>query len=228
MNFRVICFLACVGSTAILAQDVLTVAPAGVAKVEYEDSQVRVLRFKEPPGTKLAMHSHPPYASVSLTDDVSQYTFPDGKTADQKSKAGEAEFSKAVTHASQNSNETISDAVLVELKTQPAGVVLTGPGDMVKANSEMCKVEVDNDYVRITRVTVPAHGTLAMHRHPSENVVVYLTGGHLKTTTSGGQAQDTNIAPGTVRVNPAGEHSNENLGDQTSEAVLIELKTAAK
>jgi quercetin dioxygenase-like cupin family protein len=227
MTFRITCILACLGSTALLGQDVLKVAPAS-AKVEYEDSQVRVLRFKEPPGTKLAMHSHPPYVSVGLTNDVSQYTFPDGKTAEQKSKVGQAEFANAVTHASQNTGKTTAEAIFVELKTKPAEVVLTGASDMVKTNPKICKVEVDNEFVRITRVTVPAHGMLAMHSHPAANVVVYLTGGHLKTTSSEGQVQDLNIAPGTVKVNPAGRHSNENLGDKISEAVVIELKTAAK
>lgn len=227
MTFRITCVLACLGSTALLGQDVLKVAPAS-AKVEYEDSQVRVLRFKEPPGTKLAMHSHPPYVSVSLMDDVSQYTLPDGKTNEQKSKAGQAEFANPITHASQNTGKTTGEAIMVELKTKPAGVGLTGAGDMVKTNPKMCKVEVDNEYVRITRVTVPAHGILAMHSHPSANVVVYLSGGHLKTTSSEGQVQDLNIVPGTVKVNPAGKHSNENLGDKITEAVVIELKTAAK
>lgn len=226
MKLQCLCVLACFGSAALPAQDVLKVGSAGTVKVEYEDSQIRVLRFKEPPGTKQAMHSHTPYAAVSLTDDVSQYTFPDGKTADQKGKAGAAEFSKAVTHASHNTGDTAAEAIMVELKTDPTGVMLTGDGDMVKTNPTMCKVEVDNDYVRMTRVTVPAHGRLAMHSHPSPSIVVYLTGGHLKTTTSDGQAQDMMVAPGTVRANPPGQHSNENLGDQTSEAVLIELKTA--
>lgn len=225
MKFRITCILACLGSMALPGQDVLKVAP-GSAKVEYEDSQVRVLRFKEAPGTKLAMHSHTPYASVSLTNGGARYTSPDGKTSEQKSKAGQAQFSEAVTHASRNTGKTTNEAIMVELKTKPAGVVLTGDGDMVKANPEMCKVEVDNEYVRITRVTVPAHGTLAMHSHPSANVVVYLTGGHLKTVSSDGKAQDNVFAPGSVRANPPGKHSNENLGDKTSEAVLIELKTA--
>jgi quercetin dioxygenase-like cupin family protein len=226
MTFRITCILACLGST-LLGQDVVKVAPAS-AKVEYEDSQIRVLRFKEPPGTKLPMHSHPAYVAVGLTNDIAQYTFPDGRTAEQKSKVGQAEFANAVSHASVNTGKTASEAIFVELKTKPAGVVLTGAGDMVKTNPTMCKVEVDNEYVRITRVTVPAHGMLAMHSHPAASMVVYLTGGHLKTTSSDGQVQDLNIAPGTVKVNPAGKHSNENLGDKTSEAVLVELKTAAK
>jgi hypothetical protein len=50
-----------------------------------------------------------------------------------------------------------------ELKTKPADTVLTGAGDMVKLNPHACKVEVDNEYVRITRVNVPRHGKPAMH-----------------------------------------------------------------
>src|ERR1051325_92354 len=101
MLIRSTWILACLGSTALLGQDVLKVAPAS-AKVEYVDSQIRVLRFKEPPGTKLPMHSHPAYVAVGLTDDVARYTFPDGKTAEQKSKPGQAEFANPVTHASEN------------------------------------------------------------------------------------------------------------------------------
>ena len=226
MRFRITCVLSLLGS-ALLGQDVLKVAP-GSAKVEYEDSQIRVLRFRESPGTKLPMHSHPPYVAVGLTNDVARYTFPDGKTAEQKSKTGQAEFAKAVTHASENTGKIASEAIFVELKTKPSGVVLTGASDMVATNPKMCKVEVDNEYVRITRVSVPAHGKLAMHSHPSANVVVYLNGGHLKATSSDGQVQDLNIAPGTVKANPPGKHSNENLGDKMAEAVLVEMKTAAQ
>ncbi len=228
MQFRLACAFACIGSAALLGQDVVKVAPAGAVKVEYEDAQIRVLRFKEAPGSKLPMHSHGPYVAVSLTNDTSHYTFPDGKSADQATKVGEAEFSKPVTHASTNTGKVAGEAIMVELKTKPAGTVLTGAGDMVKTNPGSCKVELDNEYVRITRVNLPAHGKLTMHTHPAASVVVYLTGGKTRTTTSDGKTQETTIPPGTVKANQPGQHSNENLGDKPTEAVLIELKTAAK
>jgi quercetin dioxygenase-like cupin family protein len=171
------------------------------------------------------MNSHPVYVSVGLTEDVFHYTFPDGKSADDKSKAGAAEFSKAVSHTGQNTGKTASEAIMVELKTKPAGAAA---GDMAKMNPTMCKVEVENEYVRVTRVKVPAHGVLKMHSHPGGNVVVYLSGGQLKSTSADGKVEQATIAPGTVRANPAGKHSNENVGDKPSEAVLIELKTASK
>lgn len=225
MPARIVCMFACLGGAALLGQDVLKVAPAGVVKVEYEDAQVRVLRFKEPPGSKLEMHSHPAYVSVGLTDDAFHYVFPDGKSKDEKSKAGEVAFSKAVTHSGQSTGTTASEAIMVELKTKPAAVAA---GDMAQANPTMCKVEVENAYVRVTRVKVPPHGVLKMHSHPGGNVVVYLSGGHLKSTSADGKVDESTIAPGTVRANPAGKHSNENVGNKPSEAVLIELKTASK
>jgi quercetin dioxygenase-like cupin family protein len=87
-------------------------------------------------------------------------------------------------------------------------------------------VEKDNEYVRITRVKLPPHAKLAMHSHPSTNVVVYVSGGHSKATTADGKSEESTIAPGTVKVNRPVEHSNENLGDKPTEAVVIELKTA--
>ena len=227
MNSRSVCVLVFLGSFALLGQDVVKIAPAGMVKVEYEDAQVRVLRFTEAAGAKLPMHSHPAYATVSLTNDVSRYTSPDGKTSEQKAKAGETMFSQPVTHASENIGDTANEAVMVELKTKPADTALTGAGDMVKLNPDACKVEVDNEYVRVTRVNVPPHGKLAMHSHPSTNVVVYVSGGQMKATRTDGKPEESTIAPGTVKVNKAVEHSNENLNDKPTEAVVIELKTAA-
>jgi quercetin dioxygenase-like cupin family protein len=123
--------------------------------------------------------------------------------------------------------DTAMESVMVELKTKPADTVLTGAGDMVKLNPDACKVEKDNEYVRITRVKLPPHGKLAMHSHPT-NVVVYVSGGHSKATTADGKSQESTIAPGTVKVSRPIEHSNENLDDKPTEAVVVELKIAAK
>ena len=226
MQSRALSVLVFLGGFALLGQDVVKVAPAGMVKVEYDGPQVRVLRFTEAPGAKLPMHSHPAYVAVGLKSDVSRYTMPDGKSSEEKTEAGQAMFSEPVTHASENIGDTATEAIMVELKTKPAGTVLTGSGDMVKLNPDACKVEVDNEYVRITRVNVPPHGMLAMHSHPSTTVAVYLSGGHIKTTAADGKSEETTVAPGTVKVNRPVKHSNENLDEKPTEAVVIELKTA--
>jgi hypothetical protein len=43
MQSRSVCVLACLSCAALLGQDVVKVAPAGMVKVEYEDAQVRCL-----------------------------------------------------------------------------------------------------------------------------------------------------------------------------------------
>jgi quercetin dioxygenase-like cupin family protein len=157
---------------------------------------------------------------------VSRYTFADGKSSEEKSKVGEAVFSQPVTHASDNIGGIAASAVMVELKTRPTATDLTEPGDMVKLNPNACKVEVDNEYVRVTRVKLPPHGKLVMHKHPSTYVVVYLSGGRVKATTSDGKSEETAITLGAVKLNPPVEHSNENLSAKPTEVVVIELKTA--
>ena len=225
MQKRLVCLFACLSSFVLLGQDVVKVAPAGAVKVEYEDAQIRVLRFTEPAGSKLPMHSHPAYVAIGLTADSARYTFPDGKTKTETSKAGAADFAKPVTHSSEDTGNTPSESVMIELKTKPAGVAL---GDMVKMNPTMCKVELDNAYVRITRVKVPAHGMLKMHTHTSPTAVVYISGGRLKTVSDDGKVSDQDLVPGAAAVRAASKHSNENLSDKPSEAVVVELKTAAR
>src|SRR3984893_19299304 len=82
------------------AQDVVKLAP-DQAKVVFENDRVRVLHFTEPGHSKLPMHSHPAYVTVGFTNDHSKYSFPDGKTSDERSKAGDVTYSKALTHASE-------------------------------------------------------------------------------------------------------------------------------
>jgi beta-alanine degradation protein BauB len=223
LSMAMVCLLAGVVS----AQDVVKVAPPGVVKVEAENDQVRVLRFTEPGGTKLPMHSHPAYVAVDLSGGESHYTFPDGKTSHQKSKPGETAFSKGITHAADNVSKTTANEIMVELKTKPAGINAPADSDMVKVSEGHAKTEIDNEYARVIRVKVGPKGKLAMHSH-QDNIVVYVTGGKMKVTGPDGKSQENTIEPGSIRVSGPTKHSNENLGDKPFEAIVIELKTATK
>src|SRR5436190_23331043 len=57
---------------------------------------------------RVPMHSHAAYASVGLTNDASHYTFPDGKSSDEKGRAGEGTFSKANHPRFANTGNTIA------------------------------------------------------------------------------------------------------------------------
>src|SRR5216683_2184928 len=98
-------------AVAAFAQDVVQLAPDQV-KVIFENERVRVLHFHEPGHSTLPMHSHPPYVTVGLTTDHSKYTFPDGKTSDQRTNADDVTYSKGVTHAYENLSDAASESVM--------------------------------------------------------------------------------------------------------------------
>ena len=96
----------------------------------FENDRVRVLHFTELGHSKLPMHSHSAYVTVGFTTDHSKYTFPDGKTSDDRTKAGGATYSKGLTHAYENLSGTASESVMVELKKPGA----SGAKTMSKAH----------------------------------------------------------------------------------------------
>jgi quercetin dioxygenase-like cupin family protein len=86
-------------------------------KVEYENAQVRILRFHYGAHEKSVMHSHPDSVVVFLSDGSVKFTFPDGKTQDASGKAGIASFTPAQVHLPENVGDKPIEGILVELKT---------------------------------------------------------------------------------------------------------------
>ncbi len=86
---RGVLFLVAVFSVAAFtakAQDPVKVDPKH-NKVEFENAQVRVLRFTVGPHEKSPMHEHPANIVVFLTDAHVKFTYPDGKTEERHGKA---------------------------------------------------------------------------------------------------------------------------------------------
>src|SRR5919112_658136 len=96
-------FLTLLGLSAIAllnatAQDPVTV-DAHVAKVEYEDARVRVLRVNYAPQQLLAMHNHPARAGLCLTPCDMLITAPDGTVSHVKSPAGQWFWTEPTRHS---------------------------------------------------------------------------------------------------------------------------------
>jgi hypothetical protein len=207
---------------ASFAQDVVHLAPDQV-KVVFENDRVRVLHFNEPGHTKLPMHSHPAYVAVGFTADDSQYTFPDGKTRKERTKAGEVIYSKAVTHASENLSEAPMEAVMVELKEPGAGATAKTTLDPVKLDPKHYKVVINNDRVRVLRAKYGPHEKSVMHEHPA-SVGVFMSDGQGKFTLADGTSQDNNFKAHNAVWAEAGKHLPENVGDTPFEVIVIEFK----
>lgn len=85
-------------------------------KVELENEQVRVLRIHYGAHEKSVMHSHPDSVAIFQNDAHCRFTFPDGKTEEQRFRAGETMFTPAGSHLPENLSNHGLDVILVELK----------------------------------------------------------------------------------------------------------------
>ncbi len=111
--------LMCLAVFTAKAQDPAKVDPKH-CKVEFENAQVRVLRFTVGPHEKIPMHEHPASVLIALTDSHGKEIFPDGKEVDRQTKAGEVRWRDALKHANENLGDRSTESIVVELKGKAA------------------------------------------------------------------------------------------------------------
>jgi quercetin dioxygenase-like cupin family protein len=155
---------ACQGASRAVAQDLDSVkADASHHKVEFENEQVRVVRYRIAPGDKTANHSHPNNVNISLTDVNAKFTTPDGKTTEVHGKAGAVAWRGATTHVVENTGDKPIEGILVEPK-QPSSALPAGAADEATADPKHAKVEFENDQVRVVRYHYEPEEKSAMPR----------------------------------------------------------------
>ena len=95
--------------------------------------------------------------------------------------------------------------------------------DPVKVDPKHYKVELENERVRVLRITYGPGEKSVMHEHPG-SVAVFLTDGQVKFTLPDGKSQLTPAKAGSAVWTAAGKHLPENVGDKPFELILVELK----
>jgi quercetin dioxygenase-like cupin family protein len=97
--------------------------------------------------------------------------------------------------------------------------------DPVKVDPAHYKVVLDNDSVRVLRITYPAGATSKMHQHP-DAMVVGLSTGNIQFAMPDGTKQDSPLQADTAMATPATTHLPTNVGKTKMEAILVEFKSA--
>ena len=105
----------CLAGSVALAQDPAKVDPKH-CKVEFENAQVRVLRWHNGPHEKVPMHEHPAYVQIYLTDQHGRFTLPDGKTKEDEAKAGQIRWNEPQKHSYESLSDSATESIQVELK----------------------------------------------------------------------------------------------------------------
>lgn len=89
-------------------------------------------------------------------------------------------------------------------------------------------VKIDNDVVRIVKVTDMPHAKGALHRHEMNRVMVYLDAADITINYEDGHKDEQHWKAGQVAWSPAGGmHTSENVGSEPIRIVEIELKKPA-
>ncbi len=101
------------------------------------------------------------------------------------------------------------------------------PSDPTVVDPKHYKVDIDNQDVRVLRISVGPREKTPMHAHPA-SILVPLTDGHVRFTFPDGRREEVRIKAGEAVWMDAVEHAGENLGDRRIELSQIEQKAAAK
>ncbi len=96
--------------------------------------------------------------------------------------------------------------------------------DPCKVAPNQCKVEFENESVRVLRWTVGPGEKIPMHEHPA-SVNILLVDDHTIYTLADGKTRETDGKAGQVIWSDPEKHASQNLSDKSSEVIQIELKT---
>jgi quercetin dioxygenase-like cupin family protein len=201
-----------------------TVSYADHYKVEFENDQVRVVRATYAAEEEVGMHSHPDQVVIFLADGSYAAVKDDGTEEERSGKAGDAAWAPAETHSGKAL--TAIDGILVEIKgggeaeaapEEPSGEST----DSTEVAPDHYKAELENDHVRVVRITYAAGEESGNHSHPA-GLVVGLSDWEAAFVLEDGSSEERSGKVGMARWAPAETHAAKALSD--IQALLVEIK----
>ncbi|MEE9264812.1 MAG: hypothetical protein V3V11_10185, partial [Vicinamibacteria bacterium] len=140
-------------------------------------------------------------------------------------KAGDAMWMAAENHRPRA--ETDFELIQVELKggggeVEAAPEEASGESlDATEVAPDHYKAELENDHVRVLRITYAAGEEAALHSHPN-GVLVFLSDGSSVLTLEDGTKREDSFKAGDTMWAPAETHQGKAITD--TELILVELK----
>ena len=94
--------------------------------------------------------------------------------------------------------------------------------DMVTVAPDLCKVRLDNEWVRVTEVRGKAGDKMPLHSHPAY-LTYFFTSGKAKFTSADGQSTEREIKANTAKWSEPEKHSVEFLSPEAF-TLVVEVK----
>jgi mannose-6-phosphate isomerase-like protein (cupin superfamily) len=192
--------------------------------VVFQNKYVRVIDARVPSGDVTLFHTHDTdNVPVAINGGRMRTELLGGPASESTVETGGVWFAKATyTHKISNIGATPLRFIDAEILA-PSGLdaSIAPPLDKVGGH----KLEIENEKVRVYRVTVGPGETIPMHTHVLPWLDVEVTGGKIAVSPQAQSKQTAEMKPGDFRWHDAGEsYSLSNLGNTRYEAIEIEWK----
>ncbi len=105
-----------------------------------------------------------------------------------------------------------------------AGTLLAGGLPAWPQAAVTSKLELENEQVRIERLSIPPGNVSAMHSHALPGLEVFLTDDHIRETLADGTTREWRAKANEVLWTGAGTHRVENLRNAATEIIVITFK----
>ena len=223
--------------SAAFSQEATQTVPRAY-KLQFENEWVRVIRAHYEPREKLPAHAHTkwPCVYVYLNDNGpiifrhKDWDHPELTRPATKAGSFRVSPTKAVNeiHEVDNPNDTPSDFLRVEFKTEPVGRnSLRGRfyREAYPTNENYRKIQFENEQLRVTRLACAPRKSLEVAASSSEPALfVSLSAGRARIKAA---ANEIALGLGQTIWTPIGQQERfENLGEAPLEFLRLDLKTA--
>jgi len=224
-------------SAAAFSQEATQTAPSAY-KLQFENEWVRVIRAHYEPREKIPAHAHTkwPCAYVYLNDGGpiifrhKGWEHPELTRPATKSGSFRLSPTTAVNevHEVENPNDTPSDFLRVEFKTEPVGrKSLSGRfyREEYPAGGNFQKAQFENEQIRVTRLVCAPHKSLEVSAGPSEPaLLVSLSAVQFRSKSA---TKQTKLELGqTIWVGRNRKEQFENFDDAPMEFLRFDFRTA--
>jgi quercetin dioxygenase-like cupin family protein len=220
----------------LMAQEPVAVNPK-IAKVEFENDRIRVLRIHYEPHEKMDMREHPAKVVVTLTRTYTRATLPDGTSRESRSEPGTVTWTEPERHAVENLSDEPMEDIEIEVKQPKAPAVPVSPppsGSTIPKEPMPASLEphhhvkYENQYIRVLEVTLEPGESSLFHTHSIDFLYVTLADAVVRAQKQGEDwGPKTAVRAGKVSFDNASKtpytHHLKNIGKTQFHTINIEF-----
>lgn len=203
----------------------ITKAPDSEAELLLANEYARVLLITLAPGEKQPPHQGGNRTVYSLSDYTLAWTEGESEPVTKQWKAGDVHWHAAGIHRAENKGEAAASYLVVERteKALPECDLSDLNADVNQARPENARQLFDNEYARVTQVTLaPGENT---PEHAGINRVIYALTDYTLAYTSEAEAEtEKTFTAGDTHWHEACWHSVANTGEGTAQFLVFALK----